>query len=261
MKINYYKKLKNILISLLTVLFVPYAHSQELVWEENFDGKQLNEKNWNFELGDGCPNLCGWGNNEKQLYTKNNHTVKNGVLTISAKLEDSVYTSTRITTKNKVEIKYGKIEIRAKLPKGKGLWPAVWMLGSNIDSVGWPKSGEIDILEYVGKEPGKIFTSLHTQSSFGNTINTKKVTIKNIEEGFHLYTANWTKNKIEFFIDNKLVYSFTPKEKTIEIWPFNQPFYFLINMAIGGNFGGPKIDNTIFPQEFVIDYVKVYKHS
>ena len=117
MKINYYKKLKNILISLLTVLFVPYVHSQELVWEENFDGNQLNEKNWNFELGDGCPNLCGWGNNEKQLYTKNNHTVKNGVLTISAKLEDSVYTSTRITTKNKVEIKYGKIEIRAKLPK------------------------------------------------------------------------------------------------------------------------------------------------
>ncbi len=253
--------MKTYLSLIFTVfLIISCQNKKQLIWEENFNGNRLNERNWNFELGDGCPNLCGWGNNELQLYTKTNHTVKNGFLTITAKHKDSVYTSTRITTKNKVEIKYGKIEIRAKLPKGKGLWPAFWMLSSNIDSVGWPKSGEIDILEYVGKEPSKIFTSLHTQNSFGNTINTKKVTLQNIEKGFHIYTANWTKHKIEFFVDKKLVYSFAPKEKTVEIWPFNQPFYFLINMAIGGNFGGPEIDNTIFPQEFVIDYIKVYKN-
>ncbi|KAA5827451.1 glycoside hydrolase family 16 protein [Algibacter amylolyticus] len=232
-----------------------------LIWEENFDGNSLNENNWNFELGNGCPNLCGWGNNEMQLYTKNNHEVKDGLLTIKAKLKDSVYTSTRITTKNKFEFKYGKIEARAKLPVGKGLWPAFWMLGSNIDKVGWPKCGEIDILEYVGKEPGMVFTSLHTQDSHGDTINTKKSKIESIEEGFHVYAVNWTEDKIEFFIDNQLFYTFIPKSvKDDNIWPFNQRFYVIVNLAIGGNYGGPEVDNTIFPQEFIIDYIKVYSN-
>ena len=174
--------------------------------------------------------------------------------------EDSVYTSTRITTKNKFEFQYGRIEARAKLSVGKGVWPAFWMLGSNIDEVGWPKCGEIDILEYIGKEPDMVFTSLHTQASYGNTINTKKTKIENIEEGFHLYITNWTKDKIEFFIDAKLVYTFSPEVKSEEIWPFNQPFFIILNQAIGGNFGGPEVDNSIFPQEFIIDYIKVYKN-
>lgn len=250
------------IVSIGLVLFglISCNKNPQLIWEENFDGTTLNEDVWNFEHGNGCPEICGWGNNELQFYTETNHTVKDGLLTITAKLEDSVYTSTRITTAGKFEFQYGKIEVRAKLPVGRGIWPAFWMLGSNIKEVGWPKSGEIDILEYVGKEPGMVFTSLHTQDSHGNTINTKKTEFKNIEEGFHLYAANWTKDKIEFFVDNQLVYTFAPENKTEAVWPFNQPFYVIVNMAIGGNFGGQEVDNVIFPQEFVLDYIKVYSN-
>ncbi len=231
----------------------------KLVWEEQFVGSQLDESIWNFELGNGCPNLCGWGNNELQVYTKNNHFVKDGYLTIIAKKVDGQYSSTRITTKSNKEFKYGRIEIRAKLPIGKGIWPAFWMLGSNISEVGWPKCGEIDILEYIGKEPDVIFTSLHTQASHGNTINTKKTKIETIEEGFHIYAVDWNEQKMDFFVDEKLVYTFNPQLKNEDIWPFDKNFFIIINMAIGGNFGGPEVDNSIFPQEFIIDYIKVYQ--
>jgi beta-glucanase (GH16 family) len=244
----------------LAVVILCSCKSQDLqlVWEENFDGTDLNETIWNFEEGDGCPDLCGWGNNEKQIYTRTNHSLKNGLLTITAKYKDSVYTATRITTKNKFEFQYGKIETRAKLSVGKGVWPAFWLLGTNIDEVGWPKCGEIDILEYVGREPNMVFTSVHTQKSYGNTINTMKTKIDSIEEGFHLYSAHWTKDKIEFFVDEKLVYRFSPEKKSDDIWPFDQPFFIIINQAIGGNFGGPEVDDSIFPKEFIIDYIKVY---
>lgn len=249
-------------ITLLVLLFnLTYAQkdNRKLIWEENFNGKALDTTVWNFELGNGCPNICGWGNNESQIYTKNNHKVENGMLTITASYDGTQYTSTRITTKDKKEFQYGKMEVRAKLPQGKGLWPAFWMLGSNISQVGWPKSGEIDILEYIGKEPGQVFTSLHTQDSHGNTINTKKTKIEGIEEGFHLYAIDWNKDQIAFYVDNHLVYTFKPEVKNENTWPYNQPFYFLINMAIGGNFGGPDIDNSVFPEEFSIDYIKVYQ--
>lgn len=230
----------------------------ELRWEENFSGTELNSGKWQFELGDGCPDLCGWGNAEPQLYTRKNHRLENGNLIITVKKEDSSYTSTRITTKDKFEFKYGRVEARAKLPIGAGVWPAIWMLGSNIDEVKWPLSGEIDILEYVGREPHMIFNSLHTADSHGETINTKKTRIENIEEGFHVYAMNWTPEKIEFFVDGEKLYTFNPKERTEEVWPFDQPFYLLVNMAIGGGFGGPSIDDSILPQEFVVDYIRVY---
>ncbi|WP_445457618.1 glycoside hydrolase family 16 protein [Flavobacterium sp. HNIBRBA15423] len=252
--------MRNYWIILLVFNFaLAQNNSKKLVWEENFDGNQLNENVWNFELGNGCPNICGWGNNESQIYTKKNHKVENGYLIITANYDGTTYTSTRITTKNKKEFQYGRIETRAKLPQGKGLWPAFWMLGANISEVGWPKCGEIDILEYIGKEPDYIFTSLHTQDSHGNTINTKKTKIETIEEGFHIYAIDWNKEEIAFYVDSNLVYTFKPEEKNENTWPYNQPFYFLINMAIGGNFGGPSIDNTVLPQEFSIDYIKVYQ--
>jgi beta-glucanase (GH16 family) len=231
---------------------------KKLVWEESFNGKQLNEKIWNIELGDGCPN-CGWGNNERQIYTNKNHKVVNGNLVISSKKEEEKYTSTRITTKEKKEFQYGYFETRAKLPVGQGVWPAFWMLGSNIDKVGWPLCGEIDILEYVGREPDIIFTSLHTQDSHGNTINTKKTKIEDIEEGYHIYGMDWSKDKIDFFVDSTLVYTFNPENKTEAIWPYNQPFYLIVNLAIGGNFGGHDIDDSIFPQDFSVDYIRVYQ--
>ena len=252
------------IITFLFFLFIVSSscrqESSTLVWEENFDGVGLDESQWNYELGDGCPNLCGWGNNEPQIYTKTNHTLKDGFLYITAKKDDSIITSTKITTKNKFEFKYGRIETRAKLPVGKGVWPAIWMLGSNISEVGWPLCGEIDILEYVGKEPDKIFNSLHTKDSHGVTINTRKTTIKDIEEGFHTYTADWSPEKIEFYVDGGLLYTFNPKERNENVWPFDQPYYLILNLAVGGNFGGPKIDEDIFPQDFIIDYIKVYQN-
>lgn len=244
---------------LLSQLCFSQKQDRTLVWEENFNGNSLNESVWNFQLGDGCPELCGWGNAEKQIYTKTNHTIANGILSITAKKDNSSYSSTRITTKGKKEFQYGRIEARAKLAVGTGIWPAFWMLGSNSSKVGWPKCGEIDILEYVGKEPNTIFTSLHTQDSHGNTINTKKTVIETIEDGFHIYAIEWSKDSIEFFVDDTLVYTFNPQQKNESIWPFNQSFYFIINVAIGGNFGGPTIDDSIFPQQFDIDYIKVYQ--
>jgi beta-glucanase (GH16 family) len=250
---------KIILLVLISFNSFSQEHSRKLVWEENFNENSLSENVWNYEIGDGCPNLCGWGNNERQIYTKTNHTIKDGILTIQARKEESIYTSTRITTKGKIEFQYGRIETRAKLSLGKGIWPAFWMLGSNISQIGWPKCGEIDILEYVGKEPNTVFTSLHTQDSHGNTINTKKTLINDIENGFHIYAIDWTKDKIDFYVDQSLVYSFNPLQKNVDTWPFNQPFYFIINVAVGGNFGGPSVDDAIFPQQFEIDYIKVFQ--
>ncbi|GEC72158.1 Beta-glucanase, GH16 family [Flavobacterium flevense] len=249
---------KFLIILFVSTLSLAQPKGKKLVWEEQFNAKELDLNNWNVELGDGCPN-CGWGNNERQLYTNENQQLKDGFLVITAKKEGEKYTSSRITTKGKKEFQYGYFEARAKLPVGSGIWPAFWMLGANIDKVGWPKCGEIDILEYVGKEPHTVFTSLHTQDSHGNTINTKKTTIPTIEQGFHLYAIDWNPDKIDFYVDNQLVYTFSPETKTEAVWPFNQPFYFLVNMAIGGNFGGPEVDDTIFPQEFTVDYIKVYQ--
>jgi beta-glucanase (GH16 family) len=232
---------------------------RKLVWEEDFKEPVLNESVWNFELGDGCPNLCGWGNNERQVYTTKNHEIKNGNLIIHAKKEGNSYTSTKITTKDKKSFQYGRMEARAKLPVGHGIWPAFWMLGQNISQVGWPKSGEIDILEYIGREPHMVFTTLHTQDSHGNTINTKKTSFPNIEEGFHVFALDWTKDKMDFFVDDVLVYTFQPEIKNENTWPFDKPFYFILNVAIGGNFGGPAVDDTVFPQDFIVDYIKVYQ--
>jgi beta-glucanase (GH16 family) len=249
-------KLALIISSLILSLGNP---GEEVVFFEDFSDKTLNEAHWNYELGDGCPNLCGWGNNERQVYTRSNIEIKNGHLIIKATKNGSLYESGRITTKDKIEFRYGVVEVRAQLPEGKGLWPAIWMLGNDIDSLKWPACGEIDIMEYAGKEPGYIHTSLHTPSSFGNPYNTRKTFVDGIEEGFHIYKVNWTQDRIEFYIDEGLVYSFSPKLKDNTNWPFNKPFYVILNMAIGGNFGGPEVDDSIFPKEFKIDYVKIYK--
>ncbi len=231
----------------------------QLVWAEEFSGTELDTADWNYELGDGCPNLCGWGNNERQLYTRENHRLENGNLIITARKDGDRYSSTRITTKGKQEFQYGRFETRAKLPVGAGLWPAFWMLGTNIDEVNWPLCGEIDVLEYVGREPGEIFTTLHTQAAHGDDGNSRKTKIENIEEGFHVYAAEWTADQIEFFVDGTSVYTFAPEDKSVAVWPFDQPFYLILNLAIGGKFGGPEVDDSVFPQSFVIDYVRVYQ--
>ncbi len=248
---------------LLCVSFVALAQPKKgkLIWEENFNGTTLDEKVWNFELGNGCPDVCGWGNNERQFYTKNNHRLENGYLIITAKKDGDKYTSTRIATSGKKEFKYGYIESRVKLPSGYGIWPAFWMLGANIKQVGWPLSGEIDIMEYIGREPHTIYTTLHTQATHGDHASSKKTDVGKIEEGFHTFGVNWTKDAMTFYVDGKEVYTYNPEDKNVENWPFDQPFYILINMAVGGNFGGPEVDDSIFPLEYVVDYVKVYSNE
>lgn len=252
--------MKDSTIVICLFLMFNTLQSQELIFEDHFDGNALNEAYWNYEFGNGCPDLCGWGNNERQFYAKENIEVKDGNLVITAKFDGTTYTSGKINTKNNIEFQYGIVEVRAKLATGKGIWPAIWMLGSNISDVGWPKSGEIDIMEYVGKNPHEIHSTLHTPDSHGQSKNTKITTIKTIEDGFHIYKADWTKDFIKFYIDGVLTYTFSPEIKDDATWPFDNPFYLLLNVAVGGNFGGPEVDDSIFPQEFLIDYVKIFKN-
>jgi beta-glucanase (GH16 family) len=249
---------------LVLLFFIPFLQAQnavdsKLLFLEEFNQNSIDLENWSYELGDGCPDLCGWGNNEWQVYTKRNVSINNNQLVISATNEAGNYYSGRITSKDKFEFRYGTIEVKAKLPKGRGLWPAIWMLGHDIDSNPWPACGEIDLMEYVGKHPGKIYTTLHSPASFGQSINTKTTSIESIETGFHVYKTRWDAHQIQFYIDNTLVYTFSPEIKNEKTWPFDKPFYVILNLAIGGNFGGPEVDDSIFPKEFVVDYVKVYQ--
>ncbi len=252
--------LRVLIVLSVTLLFSSgLSTDRKFIFEDDFSSDVLDKRYWNYELGDGCPTLCGWGNKEYQAYTQDNVSVKDNQLIITATEQNGKYFSGRITTKDKMEFKYGTVEVRAKLPKGLGVWPAIWMLGHDIDDIHWPSCGEIDIMEYVGRMPNKIHTTLHTQDSHGTSINTKITTIENIEEGFHVYKMDWDAEKIQFFIDDHRVYTFAPDNKTADIWPFNKPFYLIVNLAVGGHFGGFEVDDSIFPQEFIIDYIKVYE--
>ncbi len=239
----------------------PEPDSLVLIWSDEFDGNSLDTDSWNVRTGDGCPNLCGWGNNEKQIYTDTSHRIANGMLTITITKEGQSYRSTRINTQGKREYRYGRIETRAKLPIGEGIWPAFWMLGGNIDRVGWPACGEIDILEYVGKLPGQVFTSLHHPANHAGNAISKITPAPDIEEGFHTYAVEWDAERISFYLDGERVFVYAPDSKGPDNWPYNQPFYIILNVAVGGNFGGPAIDDSIFPQAYVIDYVRVYEYQ
>ncbi|MFD1095009.1 glycoside hydrolase family 16 protein [Salegentibacter chungangensis] len=246
-------------LAMMAGSFVYAQEKKELVWEEDFNGDSLSMENWSYETGDGCPDICGWGNNERQIYNEDYVSVKDGNLVITANKVGDTYYSGKINTKDKFEFQYGIVEVRAKVPAGHGLWPAVWMLGANINEAGWPGSGEIDIMEFVGRQPDVIHTSLHTPASHGDTENTMETHVENVTEDFHTYKIDWSKEAIEFYIDGEKVYTFSPEEKNEKTYPYDHPFYFLLNMAVGGNFGGPEVDDSIFPKQFLIDYIKVYK--
>ncbi len=225
-----------------------------VLWSDEFnvDGVPDSSK-WGYDLGAG-----GWGNNEPQYYTNRpeNIIVQNGVLkinTIKESYSGSNYTSARILTKGKFSFKYGKVEIRAKLPVGGGTWPAVWMLGDNIGTVGWPACGEVDILEEIGNQPNINHASLHSPGRSGNTPDTGTVAVVNGNSEFHIYTADWRADSIKFYVDNQLYYTFVNTDN----FPFNQNFFLIINCAIGGNFGG-SIDPNFVSSTFEVDYVRVY---
>ena len=235
-----------------------------LVMEDEFDADNfLFPGVWTYDIGRG-PNNDGWGNNEEQYYTDRPENVKveNGMLKITALRESYMganYTSGRILTKGLFEQKYGRFEARIKLPWGQGLWPAFWLLGANLDQVGWPQCGEIDIMENRGQEPTKIAGTVHGPGySAGDSVS-KEYTLENdrFDTGFHIFGIEWGPNYINFYVDDVLYNQITPDDVSGE-WVFNQPFYIILNVAVGGNYVGNVGDNTVFPQTMYVDYVRVY---
>ncbi|PKQ67612.1 hypothetical protein BZG01_07630 [Labilibaculum manganireducens] len=240
-----------------------YVDNMTLVWSDEFDGTSVNTDYWTFETGAG-----GWGNNELQNYTNgDNAEVTDGKLIITAKKvnDDKVagsYTSTRLISKGKKEFTYGRYEIRAKLPSGTGIWPAIWMLGSNLNTAGWPACGEIDIMEYVGYQPDVVHATVHTTAGSGSNGDGRSVTLTTAEEEFHIYGLLWDETEMVFYIDtpDNVTHTYAPSTKTASNWPFDEDQFFILNVAVGGNWGGAQgIDNTIFPQSMEVDYVRVYQ--
>jgi len=242
-----------------------YTFTKDPIWVDEFETPGLpNDKFWSYDVGG-----SGWGNNELQYYTKadiDNAHIENGILTIEAikeKTGSMNYSSARIVTKGKQDFLYGKVEVRAKIPAGRGNWPAIWMLASQSEygSAYWPDNGEIDILEHVGYDPGVMHFSVHTKS-FYHSIGTQKTAttrIDDFDKEFHVYTMEWTPQSIKSYIDGKLYFTFENSGRGWEEWPFDKKQHVLLNLAIGGDWGGQKgVDDTIFPNKFLIDYVRVY---
>ncbi len=237
---------------------------RRLLWSDEFNYNGLPDyTKWAYDTGG-----HGWGNNELQYYTEadtNNVLVKGGKLTITAKKETkdkNAFTSARLVTRGKQDFKYGKIEVRAKLPAGRGTWPAIWMLGTNINEVDWPKCGEIDIMEHVGYDPGVIVGTVHSDlyNHIKGTQISGRVKLEDFDTEFHTYAVDWSKEKIDFLIDDKLYLSIPNKYKTLAEWPFDAPHYLLLNLAIGGDWGGKEgIDESIFPVKFEVDYVRWFE--
>lgn len=225
-----------------------------LLWSEEFNTAGAPDPSkWGYDLGAG-----GWGNNEAQHYTNRpeNVIVSGGTLKIILKKEvfsGSQYTSARLLSKDKFSFKYGKVEVRAKLPAGGGTWPAIWMLGNNINTAGWPASGEIDIMEHVGNQQNKIHSTLHHPGHFGANGDGSSVIIPTASSEFHRYGMEWTAASLKFFVDDVPFYTF-PNNASL---PFNQNFFFILNVAMGGNFGGA-IDPAFTSGTLEIDYIKVY---
>jgi len=253
----------------LSAIYAQDAPFQKLVWSDEFDknGKP-EETKWGYDLGDGCPTVCSWGNNEAEYYTNDpkNVRVEDGKLIIEAIKEEKggkSYTSSRIVSKGKGDWLYGRIEVKAKLPSGRGTWPAIWMLSTDWSYGSWPASGEIDIMEHVGVDPGVLHGTIHTEA-YNHRKHTQKegkITMPGLTTEFHVYAINWTKDQMNFYVDNIMYHSVTrdPKED-FKGWPFDKRFHLIINLAVGGDWGGMKgVDETIWPKKLEVEYVRVYQ--
>jgi beta-glucanase (GH16 family) len=248
------KKLLVVLCSLFS--YTVFAQCEVLVWSDEFNGiGSPNSTYWNFDLGQ-----SGWGNQEIQNYTNSttNCRQEDGRLIIDAIKTGTTWTSARIKTQNKLSFKYGKIVFRAKLPTGVGTWPALWTLGDNITTVGWPACGEIDIMEHVGRNQNVVQAALHNPSSYGNTQNKGSKTISTASTEFHEYAVSWNAERMVFSIDNIPYYTYSPSPKTAANWPYDAGQFIIMNLAIGGTFGG-SVDPNLTSARFEIDYVRVYE--
>jgi beta-glucanase (GH16 family) len=244
--------------------FLPAENNKlKLVWSDEFNYTGLPDKSkWNYDIGGG-----GWGNNELQFYTKDrkeNARVEGGHLIIEAhkeKWENREYTSARLITKGKGDWKYGRIEVKARIPSGLGTWPAIWMLGSTTP-LKWPDDGELDIMEHVGYDQGKVHASVHCKK-YNHVIGTQKTAFTMVPDcstAFHVYTVEWNADSVKMGIDNNEYFRFANDKTGYEGWPFDNKMHLLLNIAVGGNWGGAKgVDSTIWPRRMEIDYVRVYQ--
>lgn len=258
---------KDVLVTLSTDVTIPSTgyttpltySGMELMWQDEFEGETLNTSNWTFETGG-----HGWGNNELQFYRPENTSVKDGYLVITAKQENyqgKNYTSSRIITKDKQSLRYGRVDIRAALPKGQGIWPALWMLGSNFSSVGWPACGEIDIMEMIGGSGREktIHGTIHwdnagTHANYGDDYTLATGTFS---DKFHVFSIVWTASSITWYVDDVQynVADITPAGLS----EFHNNFFFIFNVAVGGNWPGSPDASTAFPQQMIVDYIRVFQ--
>jgi beta-glucanase (GH16 family) len=237
----------------------------DLIWSDEFNYSGLPDTTkWRYDVGG-----HGWGNNELQYYTEKrseNARIENGNLIIELRKEDyksSKYTSARLVTKNKADFLYARIETRAKLPKGLGTWPAIWMLPTDVNYGGWPNGGEIDIMEHVGYDQNHIHGTIHTRD-FNHTKGTQRghsLMVSEVSEKFHTYRLDWRENSIEIFVDDIKYFTFEKQAGwDFGKWPFDKRFHLLLNIAFGGSWGGLKgVDDSVLPQQMIVDWVRVYK--
>lgn len=243
---------------LCTDCLVPDEDIWVMDWSEEFDGDQLDTDTWSYEFGS-----HGWGNNELQMYTSspNNLEVSNGTLKISARQENvgsANYSSARIRTLGKMEFLYGKIEARIKVPIGQGIWPAFWMMGANIDAVGWPHCGEMDVMEHVNNEP-LTNSAIHWFNGGGHTYDTKVAPFEKTE--WNVYAADWTEDGVTYLLNGQPYFHF-PFEAGNNTAPiFTQPFFLLLNVAVGGNWPGSPDGTTEFPAVMEVDYIRIFQRS
>ena len=256
------------ILALFWLFFLPsvWLHAQcfELVWADEFDvNGPPNPEYWGYDLGAG---QNGWGNQEIQVYTNSaqNVRVADGKLIIDALKLNNAWTSARVKSQGKLSFEYGKVQFRAKLPAGAGTWPALWMLGDNLTSVGWPACGEIDVMEHVGRDPGKIHGSLHSPSSSGATVNTGTTIVPDFDDAFHDYEAIWTEESITFLVDGDAYYTYQPAFQNPNNWPFDGKFFLIMNIAMGGTFGGDNqypngVDPSLNSARMEVEHVRIYQ--
>jgi beta-glucanase (GH16 family) len=232
-----------------------------LAWSDEFNGTSLNQANWSFQNGNGCPNLCGWGNNELESYSENNLTFQDGKMIIEASKQGSIYTSSKIVSTGKKTFKFGRIDIRAKLPKGKGIWPALWLMPESSVYGSWPKSGEIDMMEMLGHEPNKVYGTLHYGPGPGSIQIGKNYTLPtgSFSDEFHVFSLIWKQDQIQWLVDGNVYGTANKADFGSNNYPFNEQFYFILNLAIGGQWPGNPDTTTYFPQWMIVDYVRVYQ--
>jgi beta-glucanase (GH16 family) len=235
-----------------------------LVWKDEFEGTSLDEANWTYEIGS---LYDGWGNHELEYYRKENTTVNDGYLFITAKKETfngMNYTSSRLITKGKQEFKYGRVDIRAKLPKGQGIWPALWMLGANISTVDWPKCGELDIMEMIGGQgrENTVFGTLHWEDG-GHKCTCDKpgktLTSGTYADKFYVFSIIWDANNIKWYVDDQLFNTISITPATLS--EFHEKYFFIMNLAVGGDWPGSPDANTTFPQQLTVDYIRMFQEQ